>query len=155
VEVREHLVHCGTIVMNLQALETVLRYFLLRHRGEIVQFPQPGDTDASETSLTSFVSLGDLINDFNNALTDAEKKYEVDKQTVTIRDAFAHGRLLTVLRQPPYRLWKFGRGKNGRVPVEFSEELPVEWLKAKSDMIFREKEKVLACFHARGYRGLQ
>jgi hypothetical protein len=155
VEVREHLVLVGTIFMNLQALETVLRYFLLRLRGEDPQFPQPGDSDAAETSLTNFVSLGDLIDDFNESLADTEKKFEVDRQVVTIRDALAHGRLLAILRQPPYRLWKFGRGKNGRVPVEFSEELTVDWLRGKSDMIFKEKEKVLSCFHTRGYRGLQ
>jgi hypothetical protein len=154
-EVRDHLVLVGSIVTNLQALETVLRYFLLQLKEQKAQFPQVDDKEANETYLTNYVSLGQLIDEFNKTLKDTEKKFMVDEQIVTIRDALAHGRLLTVLRQPPYRLWKFGQAKAGRVPVEFCEELTVEWLRAKSDAIFAEKQKVLDCFNARGYRGLQ
>jgi hypothetical protein len=155
VEVRDHLVLVGGIVMNLQALETVLRYFLLRLNRQDPQFPQSGDSDASETVLTNYTSLDYLIDQYNKALLEAEQKFAVSTEAVKIRDAIAHGRLLSVLRQPPYRLWKFGKPKDNRVPVEFCEELTVEWLRAKSDMIFAEKQKVLDCFNARGYKGLQ
>jgi hypothetical protein len=155
VEVREHLVLVGGIIMNLQALETVLRYFLLRRSRQDPQFPKVGDADVSETYLTNYMSLGYLIDEFNKGLEENEKQFEVAKAVVDIRDALAHGRLLTVLRQPPYRLWKFGKANDHRVSVEFCEELTSEWLKAKSDMIFAEKEKVISCFKLRGYRGLQ
>lgn len=155
VEVRDHLVLVGGIVMNLQALETVLRYFLLRLYRQDPQFPQAGDNDASETALTNYVSLDYLIDQYNKALTETERQFTVNPEVVKIRDAISHGRLLAVLRQPPYRLWKFGKPKDHRVPVEFCEELTVEWLRAKSDMIFAEKEKVLVCFNVRGYKGLQ
>ena len=55
----------------------------------------------------------------------------------------------------PFRLWKFGANRNGRVDIEFSEELTADWLKSMSDMIVREKQKVLDCFAARGYQGLR
>jgi hypothetical protein len=150
----EHTQGVGAIVTNLQALETVLRYFLLCRNGEEAQFPKVGDAQVKNTFLTRHTSLGKLIRTFNAALDAAEKKFEVDLEAVHIRDAIAHGRLVTA-NVLPARLWKFGHPKNGFVEIEFSEELTAEWLKAKSDMIFSEKQKVLDCFAARGYQGLR
>ena len=144
----------GAIVTNLQALETVLRYFLAKLRNEVVEFPNPSDQTAKFSYLTRHTSLGKLIRTFNDALADAEKKFEVDIGVVHVRDAIAHGRLVAT-KELPFRLWKFGANRNGRVDIEFSEELTTDWLKSTSDMIAREKQKVLDCFAARGYQGIQ
>src|SRR6266446_2021239 len=46
--------------------------------------------------------------EYNAALVETEKtKYAVDTSVVSIRNAFAHGRLLTS-KEIPARLWKFG-----------------------------------------------
>ena len=140
----------GAIVTNLQALETVLRYFLAKLRNEVVEFPEPGDQTAKFSYLTRHTSLGKLIRTFNEALAEAEKKFEVDIGVVHIRDAIAHGRLVTT-KELPLRLWKFGPRRNGHVDIEFSEELTADWLKNTSTMIEREKQKVVDCFTARGY----
>jgi hypothetical protein len=153
-EWKDHTHLVGCIVTNLQALETILRYFLLRLHKQEVQFPKVGDADAKETYLTDYLFLGPLIDQYNNALEAAEKEFEVDRQVVVIRDALAHGRLLTS-EALPYRLWKFERPKLGRVKIDFCEELTVEWLKGKSDMIDRQRQKVLDCFKSRGYQGLR
>ena len=153
-EWKDHTHLVGCIVTNLQALETVLRYFLLRLHKQEPQFPQVGDTDVSVTYLTKYAFLGQLVDEYNRALQEPEKQFEVDATVINIRDALAHGRLLTS-KELPYRLWKFGRPKSGRVKVEFSEELTLEWLQSKSDMVYRQKQKVLDCFNARGYKGLQ
>jgi hypothetical protein len=150
----EHTQWVGAIVTNLQALETVLRYFLATLRNEVVEFPKPGDQTAKFSYLTWHTSLGKLIRTFNEALAEAEKKFEVDIGVVHIRDAIAHGRLVTT-EELPFRLWKFGANRNGRVGIEFSEELTADWLKSTSDVIVREKQKVLDCFAARGYQGLR
>jgi hypothetical protein len=150
----DHTQWVGAIVTNLQALETVLRYFLLRVRKQDPQFPQVGDRDAKKTYLTRFLSLGKIIKKYNRVLGADESKFKVDLEVVHIRDAFAHGRLLTST-EIPARLWKFGASKNGRVAIEFSEELTVEWLKSKALMIGREKDKVVECFNARSYEGLR
>jgi hypothetical protein len=118
-----------------------------------VEFPKVGDQTVKLTYLTRRTSLGKLIRTFNEALADAEKKFEVDIGVVHIRDAIAHGRLVTI-KELPFRLWKFGPRKDGHVDIEFSEELTADWLKGTSAMIVREKQKVLDCFAARGYQGL-
>jgi hypothetical protein len=127
---------------------------LLRLHNQEAQFPKVGDADASVTYLTKYAFLGQLVDEYNRSLEEPERKFEVDRKVIDVRDAIAHGRLLTG-NELPYRLWRFGRPKNGRVQVEFSEELTLEWLRSKSDMIYSQKQKVLDCFNARGYKGLQ
>jgi len=95
-----------------------------------------------------------LIGKFTGALAATGKQFEVDKEVVTIREALAHGRLLTN-DALPYRLWKFTKPRLGRVKIDFCEELSVEWLKGKSDMIDKQRQNVVDCFKARGYQGLR
>jgi hypothetical protein len=153
-EWRDHTHWVGCIVTNLQALETVLRRFLLEVHAQQVQFPKVGEAESIETYLTNWLSLDALVRYFNNDLKEAEKKFSVDETVIVMRDAFAHGRLLTD-NEFPARLWKFGLARDGRVPVEFCEELTVEWLKEKSNWIDRQRQKVVDCFKARGYEGLR
>jgi hypothetical protein len=150
----EHTQGVGAIITNLQALETVLRYFLLRLHKQETQFPKAGDTDAKKTYLTRWIALDKLVKNYKAALSEEERKFEVDREVVRIRDAFAHGRLLTSA-EIPARLWKFGQSKQGRVKVEFCEELTAEWLKNTWLMIDRERQKVVDCFKGRGYEGLR
>ena len=153
-KVEEHTQGVGGIVTNLQALETVLRYFLAKLKNEVVEFPKVGDQTVKLTYLTRHTSLGKLIRTFNEALAEAEKKFEVDIGVVHIRDAIAHGRLVTT-KELPFRLWKFGARRNGHVAIDFSEELTADWLKTTTALIDSEKQKVLDCFAARKYEGLR
>jgi hypothetical protein len=151
----EHTKNVGAIVTNLQALETVLRYFLSKANGQVPDFPTQGSVDVSITFLTDYSSLKGLIRSYNEKLTDAEAQYAVDIETViSVRDAFAHGRLVTT-SELPATLWKFGEPINGRVPVEFCEVLTVDYLTRTWKMIHAERGKVVACFQARGYKGLR
>jgi hypothetical protein len=150
----DHTQWVGAIVTNLQALETVLRYFLAKKEKEAVEFPKVGDKLVKLSYLTRFVSLSKLIKTYNEALTDEEKKYAVDATVVHVRDAIAHGRLVTT-KELPFRLWKFGAHKGEKIEIEFSEELTTDWLTKTSAMIDGEKQKVIDCFGARGYQGLR
>ena len=154
-EATEHTQGIGGIVTNLLALETVLRYFLLKLNGEEVRLPTVGDREAKITYLTRFASLSKLISEYHAALGETEKKYAVDTSVVPIRNAFAHGRLLTS-KEIPARLWKFGSHKLGQVvDIEFCEELTAEWLKKTTLLVDQQRQKVVDCFHARGYQGLR
>ncbi len=126
--IEEHTQGVGAIVTNLQALETVLRIFLLKATDQNAEFPKLGSADASINYLTAYKSLGPLIRLYNEKLTDAEQKYAIDLNVVKIRDAFAHGRLVT-MTELPYTLWKFGEALNTRVTVDFCEVLTADWLK--------------------------
>ena len=153
-DVKEHTQGVGTVITNLQALETVLRYFLLRMKKQEAHFPKPGDRKTKKTYLTRSITLQNLIRNYNGALDDDEGKYAVDKDMVRIRNAFAHGRLLTST-EIPARLWNFiGSGK-GDMKIEFEEELTAEWLKTTWLKIDGERQKVVDCFKARGYAGLR
>jgi hypothetical protein len=53
-KVEDHTKSVGAIVTNLQALETVLRYFLLKANGQPPDFPKMGVKDTSITYLTDY-----------------------------------------------------------------------------------------------------
>jgi hypothetical protein len=150
-EPEEHCQLIGAILMNFQALETVLRCFLLKAHHQPVAFPEPGDTKVAHNYLTNWKSLNELIDEYNRGLKNGEGQYSLDRSVVAVRDAIAHGRLVTA-DVFPMTLWKFGRPKDGRVPIEFFEVLTKEWLVAKRNKLFNEKEKVLNLFKARPAR---
>jgi hypothetical protein len=156
-EAKDHLSGVGAIVTNLQALESTLRGFLVERFGQCAGFPKMGDKVACRNYLTEFVSLGELIKDYHRVLGEDEQKYKIDESVVLIRDALAHGRLYVrgSNPEPPFELWKFGRSVEGKMPVEFSETLTQEWLKAKWLRVEAEQQKVIECSKSRGYKLLK
>jgi hypothetical protein len=149
-----HLRLTGGLIMNLQAIETLVRFFLVLREGQPIDFPKPGDTQATETFATNFASLGSLIDSYNDNLSNEEKRrFSIDRQIVHIRDAFAHGRLVTV-EEFPVTLWKFGRPKDGKVPIEFSQVLTEKWLLEANALLAKQRESIVACAKERGYKGL-
>jgi hypothetical protein len=150
----EHTQGVGAIVTNLAALETVLRYFLLRQKKQEAHFPKPGDREVKRSYLTRSIALQNLIRNYNSVLDADESKYAIDKDMVRIRNAFAHGRLLTT-GEIPARLYNFIGSKKGHMEIEFNEELTAAWLKATWLRIDGERQKVVDCFKARGYNGLR
>lgn len=152
-----HLNGVGSIVTNLQALETVLRAFLTERYGQCAKFPKLGDETACRSYLTAYASLGDLLQDYHNDLSENEKqKFSIDPTVVQVRDALAHGRLISRGGDPatPYELWKFGKPKDGKIAVDFSEILSEDWLKSKWLLIDAERQKIFECGKARGYKRL-
>jgi hypothetical protein len=151
----DHVTGVGAIVTNLQALETSLRFFLGRRYDQHLEFSKPSDTAARQSYLTAFAPLGELIEDFNKSLKPEEANFKMNFEAVRVRDALAHGRL--VVPEPPSwpaTLWKFGKVKDGRMPVEFCEKLTIEWMKDQYVKIEKQHQNVIDCFAARGYKGL-
>jgi hypothetical protein len=152
-----HINGIGNIVTNLQALETTLRGFLVEQYDQCAQFPNMGEKIACRNYLTNWISLGELIEDYHRDLGEHEKQYSIDLSVVLVRDALAHGRLFVrgSNPSPPFELWKFGKAKDGKMPVEFSETLTEEWLKAKWLFIRAQQQKVVNCAKTRGYKRLK
>jgi hypothetical protein len=147
--------HVGGIVMNLQALETALRFFFFRKNGELNPFPKPGVDSTPSSSLTAYKELRKWIRMFNSGLSKEERpKYGITEEIVEIRDAIAHGRL--VAPDPPelpYTLWKFDHAVDGISPVRFSKVLTEDWLTETIALLDRENDKVVSCHKGRGYAG--
>ena len=120
-----------------------------------VELPKIGAAEVTENALTRNTVFGTLVDKFNTSLTAEEQEFKIDRQVVKIRDVIAYGRLLASEQRPPFRLWKFGRPKNGRVPVEFCHDLTEEWLTVTNNIIDAQRQKAVDCFIARGYKGLR
>lgn len=151
----EHTQGIGTILTNLAALETVLRYFMARVKNEKPEFPKSGDKKVKRSYLTRSIALQNLIQNYNTKLKAEERDFAIDKrEIVRIRNAFAHGRILTTTELPA-RLWNFIGSGDKHMEIEFDQELNADWLKETWLRIDKDKDKVVACFKARGYTGLR
>jgi hypothetical protein len=151
-DVKEHSLHVGYIHTNLTALESSLRFFLLKANDQKFSPPKPADVDAPLNYITKYISLDELIKKYHGRLTKSESaKYTVCNDPVLIRDALAHGRLVAPTNDLPWTLWKFGRQKKGRVPIERNEVLTADWLEHAWKMIKEQQERVNACSRERGY----
>ena len=147
----------GAVVMNLQALKSAIRYFFFRKNEEKNPFPKAKKGEiVPSSSLVTHQQLRKWIRIYNSCLSSEEvTKYFISEDILEVRDALAHGRLVTPdPPELPYTLWNFGEPSNGQVEVRYCEVLTAEWLEQTKMAIYDAKEKVLACFKSRGYKGL-
>lgn len=141
----DHTRGVGRIVTNLEALEFVIRIFLTKANNQKLEFPTPETTELPETFVTSFMSLDELIKEYNATLSSTEQIHCVDAQMIKIRDAFAHGRIYSNNESFPIALYKFSKPKDGKAAVEYAETLTTDWLKQKGDFIHAQTDKVVTC----------
>jgi hypothetical protein len=112
---KEHCLQVGYIHTNLAALESSLRFFLLKANDQTFIVPKTEDADAPINYITKYISLGALIKGYNDELTESERAtYLVSDDPVRIRDSLAHGRLVAPGNTFPVTLWKFGQDKGGQ-----------------------------------------
>ncbi len=148
----EHVIGIGKIIGNLNSLELLLRVFLCEANGEKLEFPASSTGTVQETHLTNLMSLGDLIDAYNSTLTPPEKMFSVDRSVVKIRDAIAHGRLISLSETFPLTLHKFGKPKAGMVTIELVEVISEKWLDENRKLIRDQMDKIPQCTKERGYK---
>ena len=147
-ELQEYATALGKILANLQSLEFAVRAFLYE-RGDLPHQPLPSGTDlhdlkvgdtVPENALTSYDSLGQLVDRYNRAVNDLQ--LAVDRSVVDLRDALAHGRVSAPLTAPNLSLLKFERPKAGSTKVAYYQELSPQWLSEQVKRVFGELQKV-------------
>ena len=146
-----YLLGLGKIVSNLQSLEVCLRVFLCDANGQTFKFPKPGDNSLPDSYLTNYDSLGKLVGDYNAMLDVGDKVFEVDSQVVHIRDALAHGRLMSPGELFPLTLFRFDRPANGSAGIRFIVELTEAWFEKNRKLIHEQMMKVVECSKKRNY----
>ena len=141
----------GKIVANLQTLEFTLRLALNEldsssknqnsfsfnfdalNVGELVP----------ENYLTNYDSLKKLIKDANSEFKLRGMSEQVDISIVELRDAIAHGRVLSKNPNGPFHLLKFSNPTNGEVKVTVSIKLTQEWVNQQINRLHQEILKVI------------
>lgn len=145
-DILQHAMLIGKIVVNLQSLEFALRSYLYsvahdRSHHKNLFSVKLGET-VTATELTDYSTLGQLIQRYNRIVPDP--KLKLDPSLVDVRDALAHGRVFAALPQPPFTLLKFGAVKNGKTKVTYLQELTEEWLDQQVKRIVSEVRKISA-----------
>lgn len=147
-ELLEYATALGKIVANLQSLEFTLRAFLYQ-RGDPPHQPLAAGADlydlrvgdaAPENALTSYDSLGQLVDRYNRVVNDPQ--LALDRSVVELRDALAHGRVSAPLEATNLSLLKFERPKAGRARVVYCQELTPQWLSDQVKRTVGELRKV-------------
>lgn len=150
----------GAILVNLQSLELMLRLFLTHASGQMITLPSAAGQDVQETFLTNYMTLGELVDEYNQRLSASEGSFRIDRSVVAIRDALAHGRLLSVepIDSPGLTVTMFTFQKpdrKGLVKVKGVEKLEPGLLAVKRQFVRRQAEVVGACSSHRGYTVLR
>ena len=152
----DHLGGIGKIVGNLHAMEHVLRIFLCEANGENIEYPVRGAAKLAETHLTNYASLDKIVVEYNAGLASDEQQYQVDPVVVKIRDALAHGRVISFSLEFPVTLYKFGKADgNKQVPIEYAEVLTEAWLNEKRTLLREQITKIVRCAGKRAYKSIK
>ncbi|MBI4216365.1 MAG: hypothetical protein HY687_03105 [Chloroflexi bacterium] len=142
----------GRTIGNLHSLELLLRVFLHHMDKSRYGTPPPevhldkikvGDV-VHEIYFTNYDSLGDLVNKYNTVISQKAQALCVDGVVVKLRDALAHGRVLSRQPGPPFQLYKFQKPSNGQVVVEDVADLNENELNRYIHLTFKEAKKVEA-----------
>jgi hypothetical protein len=141
----------GHIVTNLQSLEFALRLFLDEIQGH------PGGTKDRPTDFTeltvgewvpedyftNYDTLKQLIRKANVELQTHGLSECIDESLVELRDAIAHGRVLSLHPAGPFRILKFSKPVEGRTQVRISVEMTPEWLSQQTRRTHDEILKIV------------
>ena len=129
----------GSLVINFQSLEILLRLFLQAQPGaESMGIPYGQDIYSAPVGsvvglcpLTNLDSLDKLIEKYNRVAY-AQGKPKIDPKLVEVRDALAHGRNSATMEGIPMRSIKYSaplHPEKKTVKVTFNAVLDEDWFK--------------------------
>jgi hypothetical protein len=141
----------GSIVTNLQSLEFALRLFLDETQG---YSDSPKDIPVNLTGLnvgewvpenyfTNYDTLRQLIRKVNSELQKRSLSERIDESLVELRDAIAHGRVLSLNPDGPFRIIKFSKPIDHKTQVKISVDMTSEWLSQQTKRTHDEIMKVV------------
>lgn len=147
---KEYAHDLGALLGNLQMVEYLLRTYLYEPEpSSFVKLAddldwygiRPGD-ELPLNALTSYETLGQLIERYNQTVGSAYPENTVDPALVWLRDALAHGRVSLPPESTRPVLLKFDRPTASRVKVTVAETLTPDWLMGQRLRVLREGDKV-------------
>lgn len=147
---QEYAALLGQVIVNLQALEYLLRAFLYANADPSHSPLPPGKTPESYVvgeevpvnALTDYDSLSRLISRYNRAVRASHRHLLLDPSVVELRDALAHGRVSADHPGDNPVLVKFQKPSGGRTKVAYSQKLTRGWMKAQVKLALGECKKV-------------
>lgn len=146
----------GRVIINLQSLEFLLRAFLAHHYKEILGPPNTLTVGSKllETHWVSYHSLGELIDKFNAIAI----RHTISKDIIGVRDALAHGRVFTLLKDDKRTLFKFSKPDRTSariVRLDYISRLDAKWYESTIEQTIDCIAKVADAAAAHGYKILQ
>ena len=127
----------GKLMENFLELELVVRLFLhvcdQKNTGKsysAVNHLKLNEGDTVDLSfMTNEQTLSELIQKYNKIVSRLSHDLLLHEKLITLRNAIAHGRLLSQTNSSPPRLVNFGHTKKEKVKVLYVADLTEQWLK--------------------------
>ena len=139
-----HALRLGKLFGNLQSLEALLRFYLLKigARARVdARASQPywslsaGD-EVPEDEFTNYDTLGTLIAKFNADIATRDGSLAVDTGVVSLRDLLAHGRVSADAEdEARLAILKFDKPKGGTVRVTAVALMDDAWFTIKTEYV--------------------
>ncbi len=134
----------GTLIVNYQSLEFILRAFLhglpgakgigLPYGTDI--YSCPVGTELVVNDMTDYSQLSKLINRFNAAAASLGLQEQVPTDIIDVRHALAHGKVSAPADSDEMRVIKFDEPANGKVKVVYNETMNEEWFKKHTRQVY-------------------
>lgn len=129
---RVHAENLGGLLGNLHSLEFTIRLCLAQQPGSPAcnrytdDFRNaPVGTQISDSEMSNFATLGQLIKKFNDIFR--QSGATVDPSIVDLRDALAHGRVFAGPDDNYFRIIKFEKPVNGKARVSYNQVMTEAW----------------------------
>ncbi len=147
-----HVRKLGALVADLQSMEFFLRGFLSTvHQadanGLLLGMPQhmvslKVGQNVPENFMTDYRTLGQLVDQYNAYVDGRDASLMLDKETVVLRDALAHGRVFQEDGYQHFQLLKFDKPTHGQVRVTFSQTMDDAWFKGHTSLVIDQCRKI-------------
>ena len=145
----------GRLMANMWALEFAIRVTLYTMETPAAERRPPSWRFAAlavgdqlpDDRITSWDSLGQLIAAYNDREASRGPDALVPTGIVDLRDALAHGRVLSDTPDGPKVLVRFARPMAGVVAVTEKHTLSPAWLNEQLALVYREVVKVYTRLH--------
>ena len=142
----DHVLRLGKLLGNLQSLECMLRFYLLKRDKGALSLSywalQVGDEIPSD-AFSNYDSLGKMLDKFNVDVASRDAKLKLDPSVVAIRDLLAHGRVAADKEDTSrLRIVKFGLPSGGKVQVVASAVMSDDWFDPNIALVYEQVVKV-------------
>ncbi len=152
INLEEYAYYLGRLHSSLTTFEFALRGYLYA-KGNPPHNSFPFDVSFThlkigdivpENALTDYSTLTQLIDRYNALMKPVYPEAIVDISIVNLRDALAHGRIITNDPTKDLVLLKFSKPIKGSdsAIVTYSQELTIEWLDQQVEHIYAEIIKI-------------
>lgn len=145
IKVEQHFRGMGHLWQNLLSLEYVLRFCILRIKGEESSMPDLENLKKGcifkKNALLNDNCLNEVIEIFNKIFKDDGMNVNKEK-IIRLRNLLGHGRIVSK-DTFPMKIYKFETINKNKIKVEVAQEMSLDWFNRNNIFVSGEIRKLI------------